>query len=927
MAQNFTGQNLKGRSFKAQDLTGADFSGADIRGANFAGATLVGAHFHGAIAGPGRRSLFTILLFAGFSGFILGLFGNAVSDTVNTIYFKYFGIRDGVVAFSTVGLFSALLLYWDLIVAIWGTILGGLLTWVGLFLWEYWQSHDFLNALLDQESATGGVTLTAIAFWIGISTIISLSALLLASARFQSNQHRRFGYVEGLAVLFAFWTAFPGMVDHAGWLAKVNAPLDTLLFLGLCIHTRDRILSEHPRYGWLRSGALRLASVWGTCFRKADLSAADFTGARLNGVDFTAARLVHTHFAQAQALNYARVAQTYLQQRSVRSLLASGNGVKGTYVGCDMRGAYLVGALLQGADFTRADLSDADLTGADLRGVVFVRSQLAGACLRSAQLTGCCVESWHIDTTTQLKDVDCDYIYLLSGQRERRPSHGNFQPGDFTKLFQDVLHTVDLIFRQGLDMSAFMTAFQQVQADRALSGETLSVRSIENKGDGMVVVKVEVPEAADKTQIHAALNQEYDQAIQRLETRYQAEIAAKDAQIDLYKQHQSELSQLTKLLTQPSPLSLSESPSTAKRVVLRLAQSETKGIPVTLQIGEENKTPSVELDGWLPLPQSVLSLHQQWQLAYRAAASQLSSNARISRPPAQITNVSYTATFDLCLQLEADLSTGLNDWLNADTFRSVREALMVSLSPTDSIQFFLQTDNLQIRALPFHLWQWFERYPKAELALSATSYQHPTPVSSASEIGKVRVLAIMGEGHGLDIERDRTLLAQLPDVELTCLVEPQRSQLNDALWSGPWDILFFAGHSTCQNQQQQLRINPTESLTLKEIKYALKKAISGGLQLAIFNACDGLQLLQDLNELHLPPVIVMRYPIPDAVAQTFLKHFLTAFSKGLPLHQALRDAREQLQGLESQYPFATWLPVLHQNSVVRSLTWQTIRGQ
>ncbi|MEL6319475.1 MAG: hypothetical protein AAFQ57_02330, partial [Cyanobacteria bacterium J06626_14] len=45
----------------------------------------------------------------------------------------------------------------------------------------------------------------------------------------------------------------------------------------------------------------------------------------------------------------------------------------------------------------------------------------------------------------------------------------------------------------------------------------------------------------------------------------------------------------------------------------------------------------------------------------------------------------------------------------------------------------------------------------------------------------VRVLAILGDGEGLDIERDRTLLSQLPDVALTCLVEPGRSQLNDSL--------------------------------------------------------------------------------------------------------------------------------------------------
>ncbi len=58
----------------------------------------------------------------------------------------------------------------------------------------------------------------------------------------------------------------------------------------------------------------------------------------------------------------------------------------------------------------------------------------------------------------------------------------------------------------------------------------------------------------------------------------------------------------------------------------------------------------------------------------------------------------------------------------------------------------------------------------------------------------------------------------------------------------------------------------------------LRKAISRGLQLAIFNSCDGLGLANDLAELNIPQIIVMRSPVPDLVAQEFLKHFLKAFS-------------------------------------------------
>ncbi|MEO1620368.1 MAG: CHAT domain-containing protein, partial [Cyanobacteria bacterium J06632_3] len=554
---------------------------------------------------------------------------------------------------------------------------------------------------------------------------------------------------------------------------------------------------------------------------------------------------------------------------------------------------------------------------------------------------------------------------------ERRPSHGNFQPGDFTKLFQNVLHTVDLIFREGLDMSAFMSAFQQVQDHQAQenSGENgnglMSVRSIENKGDGVVVVKVEVPETAEKPQIQAALTQEYEQALNQLESRYQAELAlkdaqieSKDAQIELYKQHQSDLTQLTKLLTQPPPSQSSDSavtqaaPVIGKRVVLRLGLSEAEGIPVTLQIADEGGSPQLETTGWLPSAQVLLSVHQNWQQAYQQMTLHLSGQlseelpgaVRLEVAPVQITNVSYGELFERCRAVEEALYRQVNAWLDSEPFRPVREALLMSLEQSMSVRFFLQTDDSQIRALPLHLWQWFDRYSRAELVLSEANYRQISTVAAVqpmaqqdsailedTQIGKVKILAVLGDSKGLDIERDRTLLSQLPDVELTCLVEPMRAQLNDTLWSQPWDILFFAGHSTFQNEQQQLRINASEGLSLNELKYALKKATERGLKLAILNACDGLQLLHNLkdapSELLLPPTIVMRYPVPDVVAQTFLKYFLSAFSQGIPLHQAVRDAREQLQGIESQFPFATWLPVLHQNPASPLLTWSKIKAQ
>jgi CHASE2 domain-containing sensor protein len=57
----------------------------------------------------------------------------------------------------------------------------------------------------------------------------------------------------------------------------------------------------------------------------------------------------------------------------------------------------------------------------------------------------------------------------------------------------------------------------------------------------------------------------------------------------------------------------------------------------------------------------------------------------------------------------------------------------------------------------------------------------------------------------------------------------------------------------------------------------------------------------------------MREPVPDRVAQVFLTYFLPTFLKSRSVYLAEREARLRLQGLENEFPCATWLPVIFQN--------------
>lgn len=362
-----------------------------------------------------------------------------------------------------------------------------------------------------------------------------------------------------------------------------------------------------------------------------------------------------------------------------------------------------------------------------------------------------------------------------------------------------------------------------------------------------------------------------------------------------------------------------------RQVILTLIDgSFEQGFIVILRINENDapsRTENQVIGRLPPAPNILLEAFNQWQSAYdrwQSVYRQTVMQApRIKPKLGQVTNFS-------CHQLGSNLAKYLNEWLDCDIneWQKIRQQLLLKLSQKDEIQVIIQTEDLRLRQLPWHLWKLFdEDYKKAEIALGNSEYQ--TSPSRLVTTNKVRILAILGDSTGINVQADKAALEQLPNAEITFLTEPQRKQLNNQLWDQQWDILFFAGHSFSEvdGSTGQISINRNEKLSLKNLKNALTKAIGRGLQLAIFNSCDGLGLAQELADLHIPQIIVMRKSVPDLVAQEFLKHFLKIFAQGTSLYLSVREAREKLQGIEDQFPCATWLPVICQNPVETLWFW------
>jgi serine/threonine protein kinase len=339
-----------------------------------------------------------------------------------------------------------------------------------------------------------------------------------------------------------------------------------------------------------------------------------------------------------------------------------------------------------------------------------------------------------------------------------------------------------------------------------------------------------------------------------------------------------------------------------------------------MQIGEDGHVPSVEIAGRLPPDPDLCQHYIAWAAAYR----QLGLRPRLEAITIQATNVSV---LEDCYRAARQLGDRLNTWLYSESFRPIREKLLEQLMPSDQVRLIIQTENIWLRRLPWHLWDFYDRYPKTEIALSAPAYERVEQPSIPKRSG-VRTLAILGNSAGIDTQTDRRLLSQLPNSKITFLVEPQRQELTDELWRQGWNILFFAGHSSSQADGETGRIylNQTDSLTIDQLRYALKNAVGRGLKIAMFNSCDGLGLARSLQDLKIPQIIVMREPVPDKVAQEFLKSFLAAFAQGKSFYLSVREARERLQGMEDEFPCATWLPIICQNPAVVPPTWEGMGG-
>jgi hypothetical protein len=107
--------------------------------------------------------------------------------------------------------------------------------------------------------------------------------------------------------------------------------------------------------------------------------------------------------------------------------------------------------------------------------------------------------------------------------------------------------TLSIPFPDGIDWSAFKYSFVRVIADN--DEIELTIQGIERREDGVMIVKVKVPENMDKDKILIDFGRYYGMAERLLEEKFKAELKGKDEQIDIYRRNSASMEKIVESLS------------------------------------------------------------------------------------------------------------------------------------------------------------------------------------------------------------------------------------------------------------------------------------------------------------------------------------------------------------------------------------------
>lgn len=523
MSQDFSGQNLRGRSFRGQNLEGANFSYADIQGTDFSNANLRRANFSHAQAGLKFVWIIALVITSFIviiiTGFVSGTSGIVASNALSTEFITKYTLVPSVAIISMIVIFFLCTVYYGLTVSIvnlvWILSIAWILAWLGA-----------------GDKAADWILAFALAFgWCG--------ALAWCGA-FAEACVGEFAWIWNLTGVFA-WVFTGVLADklthlHIWSWAVVAIAAWALTLIGSYVARKG--FAGEAKFSFVRSITIVFGAIGGTSFRGADLTDANFTKAILKNTNLRNAIITRTCWLNAQKLNRALVGDSYLKYPQVLNLVLTGVGENQIFDELPLQGINLHGANLADASFIRTNLNQANLQDTNLSRAKLVQTQLDGADLTGATLTGVTIEDWGITSHTKLYGVRCEYVFMRAVQPRhpdqnprRKPDNWNekFEDGDFADFIKPIVDTLDLYHNQGVDPRAIAISFKQL-AENHPDAE-LRIVGMEVRGEDKFLLRAKTAPEVDKSALSAEYFEIYNELKALAQQELKALIEEKDSRI------------------------------------------------------------------------------------------------------------------------------------------------------------------------------------------------------------------------------------------------------------------------------------------------------------------------------------------------------------------------------------------------------------
>lgn len=279
MSKDFSNQNLQKASFLNEDLAGANFKNSDLRGADFTGSNLTGARFNEAKIGivPLHVGLifFVSLAVSLFSGYIAMLAGTTVQLMLHSSDSKERFV--GVLTIIIIVVFIAYF-WWK----------GGTAALRNLVI-PIMAAALFVGAVSYLSGAgTGRGMLYLLAGLILVVVMLAVGTMARAAAGTTSS-----------TILFLVVALGGGMFGKS-----VGGGIGTTIMAISCVQISKRALKGVKGFDTMQKLAIYITTKFGTSFRNANLTDADFSAIKIiRNADFTAADVSYVCWGDSQKIN------------------------------------------------------------------------------------------------------------------------------------------------------------------------------------------------------------------------------------------------------------------------------------------------------------------------------------------------------------------------------------------------------------------------------------------------------------------------------------------------------------------------------------------------------------------------------------------------------------------------------------------------